>query len=136
MIEYIHVQLSIWGKAQMADARKGLGYASVCPMFQDARHGGSYGSRPPLGVTLTARENINDTDRAVARLDAPMRQLVVEMYLIRGTGDQVARRMGIARQRLYERLDVLHATMLGLLQDVVVDRLDAKPVDTIRTVSV
>ena len=142
MIDYIHAQLSIWGKAQLSDARKGLGYASVCPMFRDVKHGGVYGSAPPLGVSMTSRENIEDTDNAIARLPIAQRHLAVEMYVIGGTGDQVAARLGIVRQRLYERLHALHQEVLGLTLDVVAgvesDKLDGsgKPVDTIRTVSV
>lgn len=118
MIDYIHTQLALWGKAQMADARKGLGYASVCPMFRDVKHGGVYASSPPLGVSMTSRENIDDTAAAVARLGVVQRQLVVEYYVVGGTGEQVAARLGIARQRLYERLHVLHQELLGLLNDV------------------
>lgn len=136
MIEYIHTQLSLWGKSQMDGARKSLGFSSECPMFKGVRYGGGYASRPPIGVTLTAREDIDDTDRAVSRLDAPMRKLVVEFYVIGGKGEEVARRLGIKRQRLYDRLHALHAVMLGLIQDVVVERMGGETVDRRRTVSV
>lgn len=118
MIDYIHTQLSLWGKAQLSDARKGLGFANVCPMFRDVKHGGVYGSSPPLGVSMTARDNIDDTGAAVQRLGVVQRQLVVEYYVIGGTGDAIASRLGIGRQRLYERLHVLHQDVLGLLNDV------------------
>ena len=104
-------------------------------MFKDTRHGGVYRSAPPLGVSITERSNVEDTDRAVQRLDRVQRQLVVEYYVVGGTGEQVARRLGIGRQRLYERLAVLHATMLGLLNDVIAGVLP-DGVDTIRTDSV
>lgn len=119
MIEYVHTQLSIWGRAQRCGAREGLGYPSVCPMFRDVRHGGAYGSAPPPGVSLIDRQNIDDTAEAVRRLSDEHRRLVAEYYIVGGTAVAVAARLGIARQRLYERLSAVHAQMLGLLNDVV-----------------
>ena len=139
MIDYIHVQLTLWAAAQRQDARKGLGYASVCPMFRDVKHGGVYGSAPPVGVmTITAKENVADTAAAVARLDAPARQLVAEYYLVGGTGDEIAARLGLARRTLYDRLHMLHQALLGLIQDVIagVGAPPEKSVDTRRTQSV
>ena len=117
-IPYVDAQLSIWGKAQMAAAREGLGYGSVCPMFRDSG-GGGYRSAPPLGVTLSASSDIDDTDRAIQRLPAVDRQLVIEVYVVRGTASDIAARLGVCRKTLYNRLDVLHQQVLGLLNDVV-----------------
>lgn len=118
MIDYINVQLTLWAKAQSAEARKGLGFSSICPMFRDVKHGGVYGSAPPVGVSMTSRENIDDTAEAVRRLDAAQRQLVVEFYLVGGTGEEIGARLGMAKRTLYDRLHVLHQEVLGLLNDV------------------
>lgn len=119
MIAYVSTQLSIWGKAQRSGARSGLGWPSVCPMFRDVKHGGVYGSAPPVGVSMTNREAIDDTDAAVQRLAADMRQLAVEYYVVGGTGDVIAARMGISKRTLYYRMDRLHHALLGMLLDVV-----------------
>lgn len=118
MIPYVDAQLAIWGKAQLRDARKGLGFSSVCPMFRDMKHGGVYGSQVPCGVSLTDLENIADTDVAVSRLPIEQRQLVVEFYVVGGKIESIADRLGIAKRTLYDRLHVLHQQVLGLLNDV------------------
>ena len=122
MISYIDTQLSIWGKWSMARASKGLGYPSTCPMFKDARHGGAFGSLPPLGVSLDSVDTIRDTDEAVRRLSDDYRCLAIEFYVHRVSGVEMADRLGISRKSLYQRLDRLHQSMLGLLNDVVSDR--------------
>lgn len=138
MIDYIHVQLAIWGKAHGSDSRRGLGWPSVSPMFRDVKHGGVYGSTPPIGVSMTDRENIADTAAAVARLEAGKRQMVVEYYVVGGTGEEVAARLGMAKRTLYDRMHSLHQELLGLLNDVVagVPSPAENVVDTRRTVSV
>ncbi len=118
MITYVHTQLSVWGKAQAIAARRGLGFPSVCPMFRDVKHGGVYGSTPPLGVTLTARADIDDTAAAVARLGDAEKRLVTAYYVLGLSGAAVARECGFARQRFNERLAVIHQQLLGLLNDV------------------
>lgn len=116
MIEYINVQLSIWGKAAVRRGSFGLGYPSVSPMFRDASHGGAYGSREPLGVSDAIY--VDETDRAVQRLCQADQALCVEFYQRGGTAVEIARRLGIARQRLYERLDQVHRLVLGYLNDI------------------
>lgn len=116
MIPYVDTELSIWGKWVIAKSSKGIGYSPVCPMFKDSRHSGGYGSNPPLGAGIG--DNILDTDAAVQRLGHDLRRLCVEYYVVGGKGVEVARRLGIARQRLYERVHALHQELLGHLNDV------------------
>lgn len=116
MIEYINLQLSIWGKWAVRRNGEGLGYPSVSPMFNQAQHGGSYGSQLPPGVCDC--EYVRETDQAVARLPPEDRALCVEFYQVRGTAVEIARRLGIARQRLYERLDAVHRAVMGHLNDI------------------
>lgn len=114
MITYINVQLSIWGKWAVARNSHGLGYPKISPMFQQVQHGGAYGSREPAGISEYAHE----TDQAVQRLAPPDQALCVEFYQVGGTTADIARRLGIARQRLYERLDAVHRAVLGHLNDI------------------
>ena len=116
MIEYINVQLSIWGKWAVRSSSKGLGYPSVSPMFNQVQHGGSYGSSDPPHVCIL--EYVRETDLAVQRLPATDRALCVEFYQRGGTAVSVAQRLGIARQRLYERLDAIHRAVMGHLNDI------------------
>lgn len=118
MIEYINVQLSIWGKWAVRRGSAGLGYPSISPMFKDAKHGGTYGSQLPPGVCVL--EYVRETDLAVARLSAEDRVLCVEFYQRGGTAVAIASRMGIARQRLYERLDAVHRAVMAHLNDIAV----------------
>lgn len=119
MIEYIHTQLSIWGRWSAMGAKKDIGYPSVCPMFKDVRHGGGFGSAPPPGVGMVADlDNILSTDAAVQRLGRDQKSLVVEYYVVGGTGEEVARRFGIARRTLYDRLTSVQQSLLGHLNDL------------------
>lgn len=122
MIPYVDTQLAIWGKAQSREASKGLGFSSVCPMFRDMKHGGVYGSAVPIGIA--SREHITDTGKAIARLQVEERQFVWEFYVIGGKAVEIAERLGMQRQRLYEKLHVIHAKVLGLLNDVVAESVD------------
>jgi hypothetical protein len=119
MIPYIDAQLSIWGKWSMARSAKGLGFPSICPMFKDARHGGAFGSNPPMGVSLDSMDQILDTDKAVSRLNDEYRCLAIEFYAHQRSGVDLAKSLGLSRKSLYQRLDNLHVSMLGLLNDVV-----------------
>ena len=116
MIEYINVQLSIWGKWAVRRGDAGLGFPSISPMFMDAQHGGVYRSREPAGVCDC--EYVQETDQAVQRLAPPDRALCVEFYQRGGKAVDIARRMGLARQRLYERLDAVHRQVMGHLNDI------------------
>jgi len=114
MIEYINVQLAIWGKWAVRRGSSGLGYPSISPMFQQMTHGGVYKSREPAGIC----ENVHDTDQAVQRLQPQDRALCVEFYQRGGTSTDIAKRLGLARQRLYERLDAVHRAVMGHLNDI------------------
>lgn len=119
MIPYIDTQLSIWGKWSVSRASKGLGYAATCPMFKDIRHGGVFGSQPPMGVTVDAIGDILSTEAAVQRLEQDQRQLAIEFYIMGGKGCEIAGRLGIAKRTLYDRMQGLHQAVLGHLNDVV-----------------
>ena len=116
MIEYINVQLSIWGKWAARRNSEGLGYPSISPMFNDAKHGGAYSSQVPFGVMSC--EYVRETDLAVQRLAPQDQALCVEFYQRGGTAVSVAARLGIARQRLYERLDAMQRAVMGHLNDI------------------
>jgi hypothetical protein len=116
MIEYINVQLSIWGKWAVRRNGQGLGYPSVSPMFNQVQHGGSYGSSMPAGVCDC--EYVRETDLAISRLTEDDRALCVQFYQHGGSAVSVAQRLGIARQRLYERLDTVHRAVMGHLNDI------------------
>lgn len=119
MIEYVHTQLSIWGRWSARKSANGIGFSSVSPMFSSGRFDGLYGSRPPAGVEVCSQDHVEDTDAAVMRLSTQEKQLVVEYYIIGGTAVGIAGRLGFSRQRLYERLHSIHQSMLGHLNDVV-----------------
>lgn len=119
MIDYMHVQLSIWGKWCMSKARRDVGFPSVSPMFRDMASGGGYGSRIPSGVTMYSVQNMMDMDEAVAMLPIKERALCAEFYIVGGKSMEIAARIGVTKKRLYEMLDVMHSRLLGLLNDVV-----------------
>lgn len=114
MIDHVNALLSAWGKWAVRCETAGLGYPSVSPMFQQMQHGGAYRSREPIGCS----DYVHDTDAAVQRLDPEDRKLCREMYKIGGTTVAIASRLGMARQRFYERLHVVHQRVLGHLLDI------------------
>lgn len=119
MIDYVNVQLSAWGKWSARNASKGLGYSPICPQFKQVQYGGAFGSSVPVGIDVSGTDHIRDTDEAVRRLDEESRALCVEFYIVSGSGEEIAHRMGIAKRTLYDRVHVLHQRVLGLLNDVV-----------------
>ncbi len=119
MIDYVNVQLSEWGKWAARNASKGMGYSPICPMFKQAQHGGAFGPSIPAGIDVSGIDHIRDTDEAVRRLDAASRALCVEFYVTRGSGEEIAQRMGVTKKTIYNRIDALHQKVLGLLNDVV-----------------
>lgn len=119
MIDYVHTQLSIWGKWVVRSESRALGYPSVCPMFKDIRHGGGYGSSVPVGVSIADESYVSDTDEAVKRLRIEHRRLIVEFYVVGGRSVEIAARVGVTKKRLYELLDVAHQQVLCNMNDVV-----------------
>ena len=119
MIDYVNVQLSAWGKWSARNASKGMGYSPICPMFKQAQHGGAFGSSIPVGVDVSGMDHIRDTDEAVRRLDSASRALCIECYVVRGSSEEIAHRMGVTKKTIYNRIDALHQKVLGLLNDVV-----------------
>ena len=118
MIEYIHVQLSAWGRWSLRRASKGVGYSPVCPMFKDVRHGEGYESRPPSGVEVASFNELVDIEQAVSRLSQDGKRLCMEYYVVQGSGEEVASRLGIARRTLYDRLHMVQQHVMGHLNDI------------------
>ncbi len=118
MIEYIHVQLAIWGKWTARQAAKDIGYPSVSPMFNQVQHGGAYESKAPAGVTIGNLSEIQDMDDAVSRLGDADKALVNAYYVRQLPVVRIARDMGLHRQRVHERLSILQQRVLGHLLDV------------------
>ena len=115
MIDYINRQLNAWGAWANRRATDGLGYPSVSPMFQQVKHGrGGYRSHEPAGVC----EYVHETDAAVQRLAPEDQKICIEFYRRGGSVVAIANRLGIARQRLYERLDAVHRAVMGHLYDI------------------
>lgn len=115
MIEWINRQLNAWGAWANRRSTDGLGYPSVSPMFQQVQHGrGAYRSQEPIGVC----EYVHETDKAVQRLSAEDQAICVEFYRRPGSVVAKAHRLGMARQRLYERLDAVHRAVMGHLNDI------------------
>lgn len=120
MIEYVDVQLGVWGKWVMRRASRGLGYPRVSPMFRDWRPPSRFESRPPFGV----EDYVDDTDAALQRCPRELRELAFAVYVVRDTGDTAAALLGISRATLYRRLDTLHAAVLDQLHEIELDRLE------------
>lgn len=116
--DYMHMQLGIWGKWAARQNSRGLGYPSISPMFNQAQHGGSYGSQLPPGVCDC--EYVRETDQAVQRLPEADRALCVQLYQVGGTAKEVAQRLGCAVRTLYDRLDRVHRAVMGHLNDIAV----------------
>lgn len=114
MIIYIETQLNAWGRWASRQAARAVGYPRCSPMFREMRTGQAFGSQVPFGVD----EYVQDTDLAVNRLSEQMRALAVECYQIGGNRTEVARRMGIAKRTLYNRIDTLHGEVMGHLNDI------------------
>lgn len=119
MIEYVHVQLSAWGRRTRRESDRALGYPKHCPMFNMSRFDGAYGSRLPAGIEVSSDDHVQDTDAAVKRLSTDQVAVVMAYYVHQTTASELARNMGIARQRFYERLHSIHQSVLGHLNDVV-----------------
>lgn len=117
MIEFIHVQLSAWGRRTVRQSSKGIGYAASCPMFNE-RFGGEFASRPPTGVEVTGCDSLHDVDRAVAMLDTDGRTMVFEFYVKNATATAIAERLGVSRKTFYDRLHALQQKVLHNMQDI------------------
>lgn len=118
MIEYIHTQLSIWGKWRIRQESKGIGYPTFSPMFRDMPRGDGFGSATPAGVAIDSAEYARDTDEAVSRLRPDHRTLCFEMYVVQGTCVEVAARLCMPKKRLYETLHAVQQEVMGHLNDI------------------
>ncbi len=126
MIPYIDAQMAAWGRWAVRRASRALGYPQVSPMFRGARFA-SRGSTAQQGVAICDLSEIHDMDAAVQRLAPAERALAAEFYVVGGTGAEIAARLGIARQRLYEKIHLLHQAVMGHLHDVVLTERAALP---------
>lgn len=108
MIKRIDDLLIAWGRWVVRSDSRGLGYASVCPMFRDTPPSVGFDSSPPPGV-FTGAENANAINAVVSGLAKDQRALCYEVYVVTGrTRLQVAQAMGISRDTLYQWIARLH----------------------------
>lgn len=121
MIEYIDIQLSVWGRWVMRRASQGLGYPQVSPMFRDWRAPSRFDSRPPFGV----EDCVDDINTALQRCPQELRNVAFAVYVVLGTGDATATLLGVSRATVYRRLDALHAAVLDQLHEIELDRQEA-----------
>lgn len=118
MIQYIHTQLSIWGRWSIRKASDGLGYSNVSPMFKGQRYGEGFGSTPPVGIDIGSIDEMLDIDEAVKRLNQEQRQLVVEFYALQKPAAEIGQRLGIKRNSVYDRLHAIQQKILHNLQEI------------------
>jgi hypothetical protein len=123
IIQYIHTQLSAWARWRLWNMRESVGFPPTSPMFRDCQFGGAYGSQIPVGVCICDSENMQDMDAAIARLGESDKRLCVEFYMVGGGSVAIAARLGVSKKRLYENLECVQARLLGLVNDVVAERL-------------
>ena len=122
MIEYVEVQLSVWGKWVVRQASKGLGFGSVSPMFRDYRSGGGYSSRVPFGV----EDYVCETNDAVHMCPKDLQAVAFQVYVKGGRRGEVAGRMGITDRTLRNRVHALHVAVMDRLHELEIERQDAK----------
>ena len=117
MIDIIDAQLCVWGKRQFTSMRSGRGFPPYSPMFRDTPPGKGDGGNPPKGVALTGAQEMRDIDTAVRLLSPEPRRLVAETYVIGGNRNHVAMRLGLSRQRYYERLHAIHVFLQSAMHE-------------------
>ena len=111
-----------------ADQHRGQGLRQCSPIGQMVEFGGipprAYGpktSRDPLGLG-EMDELAWQVEQALQRLEDKHQVLAHEHYRWNGYSDEKARRLGLARQTYYDRLQSLHEA----LQVVLKERLEKK----------
>lgn len=60
----------------------------------------------------------HETHRAIGALAPYLRATIVEHWMVSGTAEMKARRLGICRDQFYERLNVANHKLLGYLNDL------------------
>lgn len=93
-----------WGRWAIAQARREVGYSSVCPMFK-AVGNGAYGSGIPAGVSDI---DLHELDKAVCALPEILRTAVVVHYQHAESFRDTASRCGIKRGLLNRFLSEAH----------------------------
>ena len=111
---YIEVQLIAWGRWASRHAARAVGYPSESPMFRQSQSSSVYGSSIPFGI----EEYVMDTDKAVQRLDPPMRALCVQVYQIGGTQREIARRMRTSQASVSRMIASMHMQVMAHLNDI------------------
>lgn len=117
MIEYIHVQLSAWGRWSVRNMSKGIGYSSSCPMFNE-RFGGEFASRPPTGVEVSGLDALHDVDKAVKMLPQDQRVLAFDYYVKNETATSMANKLGVSRSHFYTLLKQLQQRVVYNMQEL------------------
>lgn len=89
----LEVLLSAWGRWAVAGESQALGYASICPMFRDAKPSRVYESSPPAGYSARDFEAVTEAVRALPLFHGVA---LVAFYQIGGCVlDVAAKRMGV-----------------------------------------
>lgn len=118
MIPYIDMRLQRWAEWSCRREDNGTGYAmsvlNRMVVISDARSDPQYDSKPLIDVSDC---EAMDTERSVQTLRHELKRVVIEVYMQPGTTDQKARRLGMCKQTMYNKLDCAHLQVMNALQD-------------------
>jgi DNA-directed RNA polymerase specialized sigma24 family protein len=90
----IEILLAAWGRWAIRVETKSIGYASVSPMFREARFGNGFGSAPPVGINDA---DLRAVDAAVQRLPVILRATLNEFYKSQCSIRDLALHLGCSR---------------------------------------
>ena len=120
MIAYINERLNDWARWQVSDrrlVRTLLGAHNCWPqMLGEAQSTATVRQRGTL-VPLNDVECC-ETDRAVCALRAELKDPVIAYYTRVGTGEMLAKCLGISKRTLFYRIDLAHDEISRTLVDV------------------
>lgn len=110
-IEDIERRLNNWARWKLGDGSGGLGFSS--PSLE--REGGGYAYREAVIPTVDCEAE--ETDRAVASLDEPLRGTVEEVYIGSGSMARKATALGVAERTVHERVWNAHRRLASWFGD-------------------
>lgn len=120
MIDYINKRLNDWARWRISDRallRHALGAKSCWPqMLGESESTESVRQQGTL-VPLNDLECC-DTDKAICALPRDLHVTVIEYYARIGTADTTAKRLGITKRTLFQRIDRAHWHVMGTLNDL------------------